>query len=506
MTDRKIAVTFPGQGSYDAVALRAAFSRYPQVANVFKEIDAVSIERFSRSITDLILGERMPTLGELLADEPWVSQLVIYGADVAAYRVLTDFGLRPDVLVGHSLGEIAALIAAGAFSITDGAHIVATRVQVIQEQNLIDGRMAALSIDSRRAQALADLIGDPLFAIATENHDEQVVISGPSRAIDRALTIASALQIGAAELSSPFPFHTPLLQPAMSVFASQIKDFDQGHLRIPVYSPVLGRYYEDDDSLADLLAEHFVRPVRFGTAVRHLYGKGVRDFVEAGGMASLSKIVERLLAGQEAATWPTISADRAGCLTLDATVAGLRSAGLITGSPHESLGALLAPGTSAEVFAEFWSAFGPEITEYARRKLTGFERPGVSPTSAAPAAATPLTARAATADVVPGPVVTVSEPRPSAGQGDRNSLATRIRAIYAAGLEYPEEVFSDDVLLEAELGVDSVKQVELLTRVSEEYGLSPNGGVRLTDYDTMGKIVDFILSRLHAAPDSGIAA
>ncbi|MDQ3405071.1 MAG: acyl carrier protein, partial [Actinomycetota bacterium] len=71
--------------------------------------------------------------------------------------------------------------------------------------------------------------------------------------------------------------------------------------------------------------------------------------------------------------------------------------------------------------------------------------------------------------------------------------------VYAEALEYPEEVFAEDVRLEAELGVDSVKQIELLTRVSQNYGLPPrDGDFRLTTYDTMGKIVDYVHAALLA--------
>ncbi|MEO6081962.1 MAG: acyl carrier protein, partial [Umezawaea sp.] len=83
-----------------------------------------------------------------------------------------------------------------------------------------------------------------------------------------------------------------------------------------------------------------------------------------------------------------------------------------------------------------------------------------------------------------------------AAQVDRENLLVEVRSVYAAALEYPEEVFADDVLLEAELGVDSVKQIELMTRVASHYGISEQArGVRLADCDTMGKVVDF----LHAA-------
>jgi acyl carrier protein len=85
-------------------------------------------------------------------------------------------------------------------------------------------------------------------------------------------------------------------------------------------------------------------------------------------------------------------------------------------------------------------------------------------------------------------------PEPATAENvDRETLAAEIRSVYATALEYPEEVFADDVLLEAELGVDSVKRVELMDRVAKQHGISSaTEGLRLSDYDTIGKIVDFV--------------
>lgn len=339
MTNRETVVVFPGQGAYDPMALSIAYRKYPQVASIFKEIDDVSADLFSRPITEILFMDRTPDIKDLMAADPWISQLAIYGADIAAYQILADHGLRPGALAGHSLGEIAALVAAHCFSILDGARIVASRVRVLQEQDLAGGRMAVLVTDSGRAQAIIDLIGDPMLAVASENYDQQVVISGPRSALDSALTIARAIYVGAKELNSPFPFHTPLLEPARSAFSDQIRPLQQRPLRASVYSPILHRYYRDEDSLADLLAEHLIRPVRFSAAVRRFYEEGVRNFIESGGAAGLSTIIKKALRGAEdVVTWPSLAMDRTGQLRLDATLTGLRSAGLTTSesSGHSS--------------------------------------------------------------------------------------------------------------------------------------------------------------------------
>ncbi|MCD9163395.1 acyltransferase domain-containing protein [Streptomyces albireticuli] len=476
----KVIALFPGQGAFDGAALAAAYREYPQIKRVFDEIDTVSREFFSRDLSKVLFGDVTPEMEKLLADDAWVSQLAIYGSSLAAWQILADGGAEADVLVGHSLGEIAALVAAQAFSVADGARIVAHRVQVIERQGLAPGRMAALSADGDRVRALIDLIGDELLSVATENHDTQTVVSGPRDAMEKALAVSRQLGISTADISSPFPFHTPILAPAVPVFAGLVGKLDQRPLRTPVYSPVLGRYYEPDDALGELLAEHFVKPVRFSAAVRHLHGEGRAErFVEVGGKAVLTKLVGKVLgSGARPATWSTLSLGGDGKLGLTAALADLGTPAELDEGKARTLAAVFAPDAGAAEFAEFWAAFGGQLVGLGKERLAEFRAGRAQGAGqAAPRAA-------------------ATGPKPGAGV-ERGAVADAIRSIYAAALEYPEEVFTEDVLLEAELGVDSVKQVELLTRVSEHYGLPPRDtGFRLVEIDTMAKVVDFFVANL----------
>ncbi|MFJ5221800.1 acyltransferase domain-containing protein [Streptomyces sp. NPDC088400] len=494
-TDLRTTFLFPGQGGYDGDALRMAVQKYPQVQRVFERIDAETMSLFSRRISDVLLGARPTDLRELLDDDAWASQVAIYAAGLAAYEILDAQGVRPDVLVGHSLGEITALVAAGAFSVEDGVRIVAQRVAVIQRQNGVEGRMVALSADADRSRRLLDLLDDPMLAVATENHDEQTVVSGPGKTLDRVIAIAGQLGIGAIEIDAPFPFHTPALAPAVPEFAAYVGKLDQHPLQHLVYSPILQRYYEPDDALADRLAEHFVTPVRFAAAIRHLQAAGVDTFVEAGGRAALSKLVVRLTKGSDVRALPSLTVDGDGGLALDATLRVLRDAGLAGVTEAPGLAELLAPTVPADVFEAYWAEHGDEVLRRIADDLDGFtpEPAGTGRPSAQAPSPAPSPGTEATAPAAPAP----SSPAPSAEAPDRAEIHTELRTLYAEALEYPEEVFEDGVQLEAELGVDSVKQVELLSRASKRYGLpTREAGFRLENYNTMDKIVDFVVTEL----------
>ncbi|MEV6122091.1 acyltransferase domain-containing protein [Streptomyces sp. NPDC052077] len=465
--NEKTVFLFPGQGAFDGAALRLAHSRHPQVELVLKEVDTVAEELFGRGVSELLLEGEPLDAASILRHPAWVSQLAIYASDMAAFSVLDAHGVRAGVHVGHSLGEIAALVAAGAFSVADGARITAERARVIMEAGLGTGRMTALSMPADQVRKVIDLVGDELLAVASENHPTQTVISGPAGALARVVGIAGHIDVGAVELNSPFPFHNPVLAPLVPVFAQRIAGLAQRPLEVPVYSPILERQYTDSDVLTECLSRHFVLPVRFTGAMRRLNAEGFSVFVESGALGALGKLVRRNLPPAEATVRSSLALDAEGGLSLDALLNGLE-------------------GGSVPTIEEFWEAFGPRLVELVRAELNG--GPAAAPATAAPATAT---------EQPPAPAAAPAAADAAPGLPSTEEVAALVRTTYATALEYPEEVFTEDVLLEAELGVDSVKQVELLARVTRHYGLPPReAGFRLASYDTFGKVVDLVHTNL----------
>ncbi|MEV0587135.1 acyltransferase domain-containing protein [Nonomuraea sp. NPDC050310] len=467
MKDRDLttAALFPGQGAFDGTALLAAAERHPEVGDVFAEIDAVTAAVAGRKLSAIVLGTTPATMEGLLADEPWVSQLAIYGMGVAVHRVLTGAGWRPDVLAGHSLGEIGALVCAGAYTVEDGARLIWARVDAIGGLDLRGGYMAALATGAGRARQLVAFVGDESLAVAAENHAAQTVVSGSGAAMETVRGVAGAINVSFARLAASVPFHCPLLEPAAARFAAAIRDIPQREPHTPVYSPIYHRFYEPGENLGDLLAGHFVAPVRFAEAAHALHAAGARVFVECGALETTGKLILRNL-GTDGIT--VVAGLPAGARSAEPAVARLRELGLLdtarldtarldTEPAQPAVPAGLLPGVDAAAFAAFWAARGRGVLDHIRRE---FEEYGAA---------------------VP------------AGDLDRE-----LRELYADALEYPVEVFTDDVLLEAELGIDSVKQVELLTRVSERYGLPARpGSFRLDEVATMGKVIAYVRSVAH---------
>ena len=287
----KTVLLFPGQGAYLPGALKGLTRGLPEVARAFAEVDAVASAAGLASVSDAVTGDQTPELERLLLDEPpHILQLTLYATAVGMYRALIERGLRPHTLVGHSLGEIAALVCGGAFTVAQGAQIVQCRTEAVGETNP-GGVMAALGVHSARAQQILDLIGDATTVIAAENSPRQTVVSGPDRAVETVESIARALRIPAVRLRSPFPFHSPLLAEASDRLGRQLATLSQRPLTVPVYSPILGRYYTDEDRLTDVLAAHLTSRVPFATALAALRSAGADVFVETAVGATLTRLV-----------------------------------------------------------------------------------------------------------------------------------------------------------------------------------------------------------------------
>ena len=182
----------------------------------------------------------------------------------------------------------------------------------------------------------------------------------------------------------------------------------------------------------------------------------------------MSKLVAAVLP-ESVKTHATLHVNPDKGLALNRTVTALRAAGrLPADSEPSTLREALLPDSDPAMFAAFWDEHAATIMDLVRARYQAFTADANAPTPTMAVAPTPT-------------------------RVDRESLAAEIRSIYATALEYPEEVFEDDTLLEAELGVDSVKQVELVLQVSTRYGLGDaDDSIQLSEYTTIGKVVDFV--------------
>ncbi|MFI5776682.1 acyltransferase domain-containing protein [Nocardia sp. NPDC051570] len=451
-TDNRAVFLFPGLGAYAPAALRQARVEYPQAIEIVKEIDEAAADHGIPAVAPVLLGDEELSIEEMLSRPAVQLQVAIFAISIATHRILMDEGAHPYALVGHSFGEIAALVAGGAFTLADGVHLVSARAKALEA---LEGRgaMAAISVNAEMAGHLISVLDEPDLVVACFNAPRQTVLSGPVAAIERARGVAEALGAFFTVLYLPYASHHPSMRPAVATFAESTRTIVQQPLELPVISPIHGRRYTDDDDLTAMLGQCLVLPVRFTDTIRDLHSMGVSSFIEVGALKALTRCAEL-----------TVPAIRTVAPLLDPAQAGsaLRDAARAGGLP---------------------AASAPVQQVKSRR-----------PMESAPKA---LPVLATEASPVEAPVSAAPPPTPVPEALPRPDVLEQLRTLYADLLEYPPDLLTDEALLEADLGVDSLKQTALLTKVIDHFELTrPDGGVQVPSYPSLGHIADFVLERL----------
>lgn len=529
MSASSLVFLYPGQGGYSRDLLARLAAGSPTARDAIATVTEVARAELFLDMSPL-LREGGPDLPELLDRAPAVLQMAIYAASVASALELADAAVTPVMHIGHSLGEIAALTAAGVCSVADGARIVARRIRVLSQIPCSSGFMLDVSTGPETAQRLLAFLGDPQVAIAGVNGVSQVVLAGAAAPMERAVAVLGAAGISATRLPAPLPFHSPVLQPAVAALEASLPDIAWSAPSVPVYSPIEGRWYEDGDDFPALLARHLVRPFDFAGAVKRAAAEGGQLFVECGGRQTLTGLVERTLSGQ--AGWTAVTTDQQFPKGTEMATIARMAAAEDPGQTREKLRSILDGISAPGVFERFWDADGSRLFAQLResyRKYRVGRRPATpavqatspapngsaAPVAAAPAVApsSPAPSPGATAPVPatsapPVPASTAAASAPSAEPAavnesartaptpiGRDQVFAELARLYGEALEYPSEVFDADTELEAELGVDSVKQTDLLGRVAKRYQLpTPSAGFRIIDYPTFGHVVELVLA------------
>src|ERR1700694_3381824 len=291
------AFIFPGQGS-QAVGMGKSFAdAYPVARALFDEVDVALGEK----LTDIMWEGPLETL--TLTEN---AQPALMAVSLAAIRVLeaeAGCDLPRDVafVAGHSLGEYAALAAAGSFSVSDAARLLRTRGLAMQKAVPVGvGAMAALlGLDYEAAVAVANEAAQgQVCEAANDNGAGQVVVSGDRAAVERALEIAKTKGAQRARLLPvSAPFHCRLMQPAADVMAKALADVTILQPASPLVSNVLAAPINDPDEIRRRLVEQVTGTVRWRESVAYMASQGVTRFFEIGAGKVLSGLVKRIAAG-----------------------------------------------------------------------------------------------------------------------------------------------------------------------------------------------------------------
>ncbi len=288
----KRAFVFPGQGAQVIGMGRELAGRWPEARAVFDEVDEALGEKLSALIWEGELAELTLTAN---------AQPALMATSIAAVRALEaeGFGIgRAAFVAGHSLGEYAALCAAGALSLADTARLLRLRGQAMQAAVPVGvGAMAAvLGLGLAEVEAVAaEAAQGEVCQAANDNDPAQVVVSGHAAAVGRAVEIAKAKGAKRAMLLPvSAPFHCALMQPAAEAMAEALSRVEIKAPVVPLVANVRAEAVDDPEEIKRLLVEQVTGRVRWRESVLWMAGQGVTEMIEVGAGKALSGMIRRI--------------------------------------------------------------------------------------------------------------------------------------------------------------------------------------------------------------------
>lgn len=290
----KYAFVFPGQGSQFVGMGKELAQNFATARDVFQEVNDALEQDLFKIMTEGPDAELTMTAN---------TQPALMAFSMAVVRVLEkDFGInlkeKAAFVAGHSLGEYSAACAANVFSLSDTAKLLRIRGQAMQNAVPVGkgGMAAVIGLSYKDVGALVEACtnGKDICVAANDNSDGQVVLSGATAAIDRAIEIAP--EFGAKKcikLAVSAPFHSPMMAPAADVMARAFMEVEAHDAQIPLIANVLAQPISEHKEIIKHLIEQVTGTVRWRETMNYLQEQNVTDLVELGTGRVLSGIAKR---------------------------------------------------------------------------------------------------------------------------------------------------------------------------------------------------------------------
>ena len=410
---------FPGHGTHSSTMFDTYLKGSSSAGKLIEMADEVVNERCGFRLTDAVRGNaRFPI------EHPCVTQPAIFTAALGGALMAEEYSLHPSLLVGHSLGEYAALVCSGVLTAETGLRMVIDRAECVADIPQ-DRRGAMLAVllddDSQIAvvrRAVAAHASRGAISVGVINSPRQVVVSGEHELVISCREELKRSGVSSTLLPIGVGFHSAVLAEAVAPFEERLKQYSWTAPMTPVVSSVFGGYVDSDslEALPSLLAAQLITQFDFRNSLKVAQDAGVDMYLDCGPRSVLSKLVSSQM--------------------------NLGDVSVM----HLDYGPAHADRTRDVLTALSWVRSGsvaPTDVEVVDAQGEVFEAPGSG---------------------------VVEETRDGAGV-DKDAVCTALREAFAERTGYPLELIEADLDLEADLGIDSVKRVEVVGHVGEVLGV-----------------------------------
>jgi len=520
----KIAFLFPGQGVQYPGMLEGITEAFPYVGPVLQRVESVVRRHIRFSLLDILCttppDDTERARRAALLERPDYNHPTMLAVSTALHEILGRAGIRPDTVAGHSLGEYAALHAAGVYDVESSIRVVTKRGTGMANECVSSGGMVSVALPSHEVEPyLARVSG--FAAVANKNCPAQTAVAADETAVAELLELFAAEDVRCVRLKVASGFHSKLIEPAVTYFRHILSEFPAQPPRMPVQCNVTGKAYTNGNNfrqnLHEMLVRHMVEPVDFIGNVESMYEAGARLFIEVGPGSTLSSFVDNILGDRLHWTVATNLQRRdpvaqilhavACCAALGlpvdlkrfqpvrhvrrplraaprkelarAAVAAVAASPVLPAGRLQSLETAFA-GKDDAAIAQYLAQRGEFLRQMMELDFAHFR------SSSGGAAPVVKAAEAPAAEAAP------------------TRVSKLVVDLVARATGYPPELIGLDLDVEAELGLDSIKQVEIIRQLGRELKLESGSDTRGGGYriGTLRELIERIEATIPTEPEA----